>query len=297
MPDRERISENELERMLKEAGRDFEYPATPDLAQAVRGRIEEEEAPAPVSWWQHLRLPHLRWAAVAAALLLVVAVPVLSPQTRSTVGDLLVGVQGAGSAAGGGASEAGGETSEVDRTGPTTHHPESRDNYSSQAAEAQGESGQFAASAGESRALSAGLDVGRELTLRKARAQTQDRHLLLPRSPGTPDEVYAAPAPHERGVVLVYHDRPGLPEIGATGIGAVLTEIPGTPQSTFLDGGFSGGDLAEVRINGKRAYWATGDRTSSLAGNTLFWKQKGRALRLETDLPEQEAIRLAESVR
>src|ERR671918_3205670 len=79
MPDRE------LERELRELGALIDYPPTPEVARAARNVLEEEED----SRAQRFRMafPTLRWAAVAAAFVLVVAVPTLSPSLRATVSD------------------------------------------------------------------------------------------------------------------------------------------------------------------------------------------------------------------
>ena len=53
--------DRDLERELRELGSRVEYPPTPDLARAVRRRLEEAEQPAPRRGW--FDLPVVRWAA------------------------------------------------------------------------------------------------------------------------------------------------------------------------------------------------------------------------------------------
>src|SRR3712207_9073387 len=76
MPDRE------LERELNELRGFIEYPPTPDVARAARRVLDEDENRRPRRFLT--ALPAMRWVAVAAAFVLVVAVPTLSPGLRAT---------------------------------------------------------------------------------------------------------------------------------------------------------------------------------------------------------------------
>lgn len=117
MPDRPHAPERDIERELRELGARIEHPPTPDLARAVRARLEETAPPASRGgFWS--RLPHSRWA-VAAALALVFLVPALSPAVRDTVGGWFV----AGQSADGGAQSAGGEIREAEEP-PSPAMPE-----------------------------------------------------------------------------------------------------------------------------------------------------------------------------
>lgn len=90
MPDNERFSDREIERDLRDLGARIEYPPTPDLAQAVRRQIDEEDAGQQArrgGFWPSFLSP--RWAVPAAALVLI-AVAVFSPEVRGTLSDLIV---------------------------------------------------------------------------------------------------------------------------------------------------------------------------------------------------------------
>jgi Domain of unknown function (DUF4367) len=274
MPDRER----ELERELRELGSHIEYPPTPDLARAVRRSLEGEGAGQQTRsrrFWSSL--PSLRWAVAATAFLVIVAVPALSPAMRATV----AGWFGAGQTASSGqaAREAGKDP----------------------AAESAGE-GARAPSAGGLRPSGEGF--GTRISLQEAR--TVAGGLLLPEMLGKPDEIYAGEPPNEEGVTLIYGARSGLPPLGDTGIGLVLTELPSGVERAY----FPGGELPEtglqrVQVGGKSGYWVPAGRgvpspigrAEPLHGSVLLWEQEGLALRLEADIPRQEAIRIAESVR
>ncbi len=104
--DRDRDLENEL----RDLGSHTEYPPVPDLVRSVRSRLEAEDGTAGSSARSRPQL----WWFVAAALVLLVAVPVFALAVRDTGG-------GAFSAGGGAArdeAESGGQEA-GDAAGPT----------------------------------------------------------------------------------------------------------------------------------------------------------------------------------
>lgn len=103
--------DRDLDRELRDLGARIEHPPVPDLARSVRGRLEAE-AGSPES--SARSRPQMWWIA-AAALALLVAVPVVSLAVRDTGGGAL---SGAGGAAGGVATESGGQEG-GDAAGPT----------------------------------------------------------------------------------------------------------------------------------------------------------------------------------
>ena len=261
------MQDRELERELRELGALIDYPPTPDVAHAARRVLDAEENSRP----QRLRMafPTMRWAAVAAAFVLVVAVPILSPGLRATVSDWFVAedIQSAGRPA-------------VDASSP----------------ERQSEAG---APAGVSKSgtspAPAPLFSGGRISLREARAR-MDGALLLPRTPELekPDEVYAGETSRKKEVILVYMGE--LPPLGDTGISLVLTEAPGDIGPAYLGGKSTfRPELERVSVDGGPGYWgAAGHR---LPGHVLLWEQGGLALRLEADVRKAQAIHIAESVR
>jgi hypothetical protein len=287
MPDRER----ELERELRELGARIEYPPTPDLARAARSRLDEEAVNRPRRF--RATLPTLRWAA-AAAFVLIVAVPALSPGLRATVGDWFEAGQPASSG-----QEAARESGQPDhRGGPATPMAESGG-----AAPSSG-----GPESGDSLGLSAPRSFGERITLREAQTRVGADGLLLPGTPmlGEPDEVYAGGPSRRDGVVVVYRAGPGLPPLGDTGIGLVLTEVPGEVEPAYLAGkSVAELGLDRVSVDGDPGYWSPAgrrlpshvDRRDTLAGSLLFWERGGMALRLEADISKEEAVRIAGSVR
>jgi hypothetical protein len=218
----------------------------------------------------------------ATAFLLIVAVPTLSPAMRATV----TGWFEAGQTAGGG--QAAGGPREVP------------------AAESEGDAA-LAPSAGGPRPAGGELGFGNRISLREARTRVVAGELLLPETLGKPDEVYAGKPPDEEGVTLVYSARSGLPPLGDTGIGLILTEMPGHVESAYFpDGERPGAGLERVQVGGKPGYWVSSGRgvpspigrsEAHLHGSVLLWERESVALRLEADIPKQEALRLAGSVR
>lgn len=106
----------------------MQYPPTPDLARAVRERLQENPAPAAGRGGFWSRLPSSRWA-VAAALALVFLIPAFSPAMRDTVTGIFAAqsggseTQGAGGVAGGAAGGGSGGTEEA-RDLPSSADPE-----------------------------------------------------------------------------------------------------------------------------------------------------------------------------
>jgi hypothetical protein len=76
--------DRDLDRELRDLGPRVEYPPVPDLARSVRGRLEAESTGSPAR-----TRPQVWWIA-AAALLLLVAVPVVSLAIRGTGGGVAV---------------------------------------------------------------------------------------------------------------------------------------------------------------------------------------------------------------
>ena len=260
MPDRE------LERELRELGSLIDYPPTPDVARAARRVLDEEENSRPRRFLT--AFPAMRWVAVAAAFVLVVAVPTLSPGLRATVSDWFVaeGVHNAGEPA----VDAGSPERQTEAAAPPAGEPKS------------------------GKSLAARLS-GEKITLQEAQART-DGALLLPRMPklGKPDEIYAGETSGKDGIVLVY--RNGLPSLGDTGISLVLTETPGDIGSAYLRGKTTvGSEFERVSVDGGPGYW--GYAGHRLPGHVLLWEKRGVALRLEADVRKGQAIHIAESVR
>jgi hypothetical protein len=273
--------EPELELALRDLGAHLDVPATPDLALAVAARLRE--APAARAgdrraggWLARLpRLPGWRRLALAglAAVLLAAAVLVVSPGTREAVARRL-GLRGIDIRLGG------------ERPTPTvTTRPGER--------------------------LELGL--GERVTLEEARRRVAFP-VLVPTAAGfqRPDAVYVNRQPQGGRVDLVFRARPGLPASPYTDAGLLVTQFQGTLTPDFIKKVVAGGLVEEVQVAGQPGYWFSGephfftyrdrsgeitDESTRLAGNTLVWQAGAQTLRLEGQLPKQEALRIAESMR
>lgn len=161
-------------------------------------------------------------------------------------------------------------------------------------------------SGGGSRPVGADLGYGRRIQLREAESRLAGNEPLLPAVLGAPDRVYGDGSSRDGGVVLVYRARAGLPALGGTRVGLVLTEVPGSVESAYLSRSIlSVAGVEEVSVGDGRGYWvpsggrslSPAEREGDLPGNVLFWEREGLALRLTADLPKREMVRIAESAR
>jgi hypothetical protein len=259
------MQDRELERELRELGSLIDYPPTPNVARAARNMLDE--AANEQSRRSRRAFPTMRWAAVAAAFVLVVAVPTLSPGLRATVSDWFV-------------------AEDFQSTGIDAGSPER-----------QSEAGAPAAGVSKSATTPAQAPQfsGERISVREAQAR-MDGTLILPRTPelGKPEEIYTVGTARKEGVMLVY--KSGLPPLGDTGIHLVLTEIPGDLERAYLTGRTSAGSRFDrVSVDGNPGYWRSAGKR--LPGQILLWEQGGVALRLEANVNKEQAIRIAESAR
>jgi hypothetical protein len=267
--------ELDLEGALADLAASLEFPPTPDLAAAVAARLDQAPAPAPARprrrWWP----AGWRRLAVAglAAVLLAAAVLVASPGTREAVARRL-GLRGIG-------VQIGGPPPPTATTTPGARLD---------------------------------LGLGDRVTLAEARRRV-DWTVLVPTVPGfqQPDAVFISPVMPAGGRVdLVYRARPGLPASQFTDAGLLITEFQGRPTPEFLKKVAVMGVVEEVTVGGEPGYWFSGEphfftyvdargdfreEQTRLAGNTLIWQRGDLTLRLEGQLPKEQAIRIAESMR
>ncbi len=147
-------------------------------------------------------------------------------------------------------------------------------------------------------------------------------HVAVPTLQGfrAPDEVYVRAIevglpPYAQQVALVYRARPGLPALGHSHVGLLLTEVPGSPSAERLLFGKMiepGTRIRAVTVAGAPGYWLSGHPhvfyyfapdssivTESLrfAGDTLLWPNHGLTLRLESALPLDRVLAIAASLR
>jgi hypothetical protein len=157
------------------------------------------------------------------------------------------------------------------------------------------------------------LDLGQRTSLQTASASVRFR-VLVPgvSSPGSP-AVYRSQWPAGGRVSLVYEPRPGLPRAVAVNVGMLITEFQGEQPVGFIQKSLGPGTTAqELTIDGDPAVWIAGrphtvvfldahgvvrEDTMRLAGNTLLWHRGQVLIRIEANLSERAAIRVARSMR
>ena len=151
-------------------------------------------------------------------------------------------------------------------------------------------------------------DLRERTTLGAARARLGFRP-LVPAALGHPDATFADPAVPALG--LVYRPGPRLPATTTTGVGLLVTELPGRIAGEYLHKvAVQATTVERLRVGGRRAAWIAGaphffffGRGDSLSEQPLEVAQnvllidRGRLLvRLEGAVDRSEAVRLARSL-
>lgn len=156
-------------------------------------------------------------------------------------------------------------------------------------------------------------DLGTPVPLAQAvsRADTAGWRLAAPSGAGDPAGAFVGRP--TGSVNLVWAPSDDLPEIGDSGIGLLLTAMPGTTDA----GGMSkqarrGTTVQLVRVGDNPGYWIAGDPhevvitdaegevvhdSARLAANTLVWTEGDITYRLESALDRDEAVELASAMR
>jgi len=273
MAEQSQMTDPELERELTELGSHLAYPATPQLARAVRTRLVARPARRP--FWETLQPMQRRLAFAAAVLIVLVASVLLIPDARTAVARFF-GLQGIVITS---------EPSPLPSPLPTLPPGP----------------------------LGERLSLGQRVTLADAQGRVRFHILVptLP-DLGDPDEVYFAQPPASGAVALVYQAKAGLRPAAQTGVGLLVTEFRGDiDPGSFGKSLGPGTRLGEVRVRGVTGYWIEGqphfffyrdggefrNETLRLAANTLIWEQDGVTVRIESVLTKDEVLRIAESMR
>lgn len=157
-------------------------------------------------------------------------------------------------------------------------------------------------------------EFGAVVSLAAAR-QAVGINVLVPTLPGLtrPDEVRVAHPPTTGEVALVYRSGSKLPATNGADIGMVVAMFRGRLASgsfaKFLGPGTS---IEPTTVQGVPGFWIEGaphgfafvdadgslqTQTFRLAGNVLLWERNGLTLRIESQLPRAQAVRVADSMR
>lgn len=155
------------------------------------------------------------------------------------------------------------------------------------------------------------LALGRRVNAERARDAT-GFDIVTPADPalGSPDQIYLSEGLPEEVVTLIYAEARGLPAMGDSGVGLLITEFRARIDETFLKKlADSGVRIRPIVIAGSQGYWVEGrhalyyaagsgpvEYRSRLAHNTLIWERGALSLRLESGLPLLDALRIARSM-
>jgi len=297
-----------LENELRALAPRISYAATPELAAAVGQRLRDADgvgaATVPAGrrtrWWSDPRV-----AAVAAAIVTVLALVLLvSPDAREAVASIFRGVRGIRVVV-----EEGRPAAPTTPTAPT---PTTASTPTT--APASPPSTLPPSSSRPAPRSAAPAIPGVRTTLAAARVDLSFTPLLPP-SLGPPDRVHLERIVASGMLTMVWLATPTLPAADGD-IGAVLTEFEPPFNDDFpywTKSVRSDGSLRRVTINGAEGTWVAGGHrldfkipdsagwvetaSSRIAANTLIWVQNGVTMRLESALPLDAALRLAESIR
>jgi hypothetical protein len=132
-----------------------------------------------------------------------------------------------------------------------------------------------------------------------------------------PQEIYLLDEDQGPMISFVYPAGPGLPASDETGVGALLTQFRGEADRDMIEKGLLNDSAHEthleaVTVGGQQGFWISGaphtffivcydagdcrQERYRLAGNVLIWELDEVTLRLESALPREEALAIAESV-
>lgn len=133
--------------------------------------------------------------------------------------------------------------------------------------------------------------------------------MAWPESMGEPDAAFVG----ANELSLVWITASNLPEVGSSGVGALLTRFDGSLDVPIIEKTVGeGSTVVSVTVGDAPGYWIEGEPhtygyldtegevvfgTVRLAGNTLLWEVDGVTHRFESGLPMDDAVRLMESVR
>lgn len=162
--------------------------------------------------------------------------------------------------------------------------------------------------------LGSSLQLGQPVTLEDVLGISSVR-VLVPESLGPPDQVYVG-GPGLRGqVAFVYAPRDGLPLSGLLGgAGLLITQNHGEVDQglarKLLDAGLA--TVTSVDVNGAPGVWIGGkphifwylapdgtaiEESRRYVGDTLAWEVDGVLYRIEGDIPLEQALEIARSMR
>jgi hypothetical protein len=158
------------------------------------------------------------------------------------------------------------------------------------------------------------LNLGTAVTLNQAR-EGVSWTVVVPAALGQPDAVYLKQppsGPSKGEVTLVYAQRPDIKVSGQTGVAVLVTQARGTVNEIYFHKMLGPDSTVDpVSVGGHTGYWISGhphdfvftdadgnshDDAMRLATNTLIFDNGGTIVRIEGDMTQAQALRIANSM-
>lgn len=255
----------ELEQELRNLATAIDWPDC-DVVSRVSERLRADVSTTVVPI-----ASHRRWRTAAAVAAAAAVLTFSIPASRAAIGDWL-GVSG--------------ERIEVSSTPPTITTPPGP----------------------------ADLDLGPEVALGDLREEV-GFNMPVPRVSGFehPDEVHVSRPPAGGEATLAYRARTDLPSVDSTGFGMLISAFRADIDSGLFNKTVGPGSrVAVVTVQGGTGYWIEGapheflyidaagevvPEKVRLAGNVLLWEVNGITVRIESGLPRDEVIHIADAMR
>lgn len=265
------MSETDFEAQLSSIGREMNYPSTPNIAGSVTARLRSTNRPRLLS-------RTLAWS-LTIVLILLASLMLIPPARAAILEFIQIGVV------------------RIFRTEPTPFPPPNQEPPAQMVPIT-------ATPASTSQPLIPLLrNLSGEVTLVEAQTKVNAYYpLLLPSYPsdlGQPDYVFVQDADGPI-TVLVWTD-PQNPD-------QVLMSLHFLTPGSWAIKKMEPVIIEETRVNDQRAVWTTGPYpmrltngdiqfTRMINGHVLIWEEGNITYRLETDLPLEEAVKIAESLQ
>ena len=156
-------------------------------------------------------------------------------------------------------------------------------------------------------------DLGREIGLAQA-SRVAGFPLVLPADLGPPDRAWVdeavvafEPSTLARRIVTAWSPSDDLPRIPGTDIGALLMQFEGDEEVAFKQVFSETNRFGTTMVGDRKAFWTSGEHRLVLisgetsqallvTGNVLIWQEGAFTFRLETSLPKEDAVAIAESM-
>ncbi|MGH2596898.1 MAG: hypothetical protein ACRDH7_13150 [Actinomycetota bacterium] len=156
-------------------------------------------------------------------------------------------------------------------------------------------------------AIASGPTVGHPATLADAEREAGFQ-AKIPAGLGAPDGVWFDRTADGSRIVLAWRATDAMPPIDDLPWGAVIYELRGDSVQVAKTLFSEGNSFENAKVGGIEAFWITGQHEIDLVtgdgtyaryrvtGNILVWEEGGTVLRMETELPKADAVRLASSI-